>query len=64
MEPCIPEILSGVRGSGAVTHIRDKALSGIRGLVCTGRPVYGTDCTIVCIAYVKIRCLATSQLWL
>ena len=40
-DPRIPHILSGIRGSGGVTRILDKALSSIRGLVCTGRPVYG-----------------------
>ena len=37
---CMRHILSGIRGSGGLPYILDKALSGIWGLVCTGRQVY------------------------
>ena len=36
MEPRIPDILSGVRGSGGLPHITDKAWSRARELVCSG----------------------------
>ena len=49
--PRIPNILSGIQGSGiqgsgvwgsgGMPRITDKALSGIQGFVCAGRPVFG-----------------------